>query len=121
MSSYDIADWLISSGKYEGRGKPENVASLVRKILYRYRHSLRIDKEFEKIKQVNRIKRKIDKSPESKKDVYDWENLLRECIEEKVPLVDQSQHSHYTVVWEKKDAENSDRVSTSELSTRDSR
>lgn len=30
-------------------------------------------------------------------------------------LIDQSQHTHYTVVWEKKDAENSDRLRTSEI------
>ena len=29
--------------------------------------------------------------------------------------IDQSQHSHYTVVWEKKDAKDSDRLQTSEL------
>ena len=34
-------------------------------------------------------------------------------------LIDQSQHAHYTVKWEKKDAEHSDRLPTSEVSGRD--
>ena len=76
MSSEEIAEWLILSGKYQGKGKPESVARLVRSILYRYRLLLKIDKEFEEVKQIHRIKRKIKKAPETKKDVYDWECLL---------------------------------------------
>ena len=49
-------------------------------ILYNNKEFVKIDKDWEETKQVNRIKRKIRKSDDSKKDVYDWEKLLSEKI-----------------------------------------
>lgn len=84
-SSEEIAEWIISTGRYGGRGKPENVGNLIRKILYRYRDSLKIDRNYEEVKQKNRICRKIKKKEleESKRDQYDWESLLSDKITKK--------------------------------------
>lgn len=76
MDSHEIAEWMVLTGKYQGNGNLDSVASLVRKILYRYRASLEIDKHYEEVSQIVRIKRRINKSKETRKDVYDWESLL---------------------------------------------
>lgn len=51
-------------------------ATRVYQILYRNRHLVKIDKEWEEVKQVSRIKQRIKKAGLSKKDVLDWEVLL---------------------------------------------
>jgi len=48
----------------------------VEQILYKNRKFVKIDKDWEEVKQINRIRRRIKNSGESKKDVYDWETLL---------------------------------------------
>lgn len=77
-SSYEVADYLIEHGLWVGIR--DNVASLVRKTLYKHRESLIIDKNYERFKQIQRVKRQIEKRPDSTKDVADLEKLLCDIL-----------------------------------------
>lgn len=48
----------------------------IEQIIYKNRAFVKIDKEWEETKQIHRIQRRIKKSQESRKDVFDWETLL---------------------------------------------
>jgi hypothetical protein len=48
----------------------------VQQIIYKNKHLIKFERDYEEIKQVNRIRGHINKKPESKKDVYEWEQLL---------------------------------------------
>jgi len=52
----------------------------VSRILYKNRSVLDIDRNWEEIKQVQRIKRQITKKGDSKKDVLDLEKQLHEIL-----------------------------------------
>jgi hypothetical protein len=58
---------------------------------------LPIDKEYEKKKQVRRIKRQIKEKPTSLKDSLDWEKLLIDSLNDG-KLIDGSTHQHITVI-----------------------
>jgi hypothetical protein len=59
-----------------------------------------IDEEYEKRKRIKRLKVEISNKTRSNKDVADLLEQLRKEIEGDRPLIDQSQHTHYTVIWE---------------------
>lgn len=75
MTSQEVADWLIEHKHYHGVGKRENVASLVRKVIYRNKASLKIDRDYENLKQTIRARRKAENSADSK-TALGWEYLL---------------------------------------------
>jgi len=50
------------------------------RILYKNRDVIKIDKDWEELKQIHRIRRRIGKATVSRKDVYDWEVLLNNKI-----------------------------------------
>ena len=56
-------------------------------IIYKNRHLLKIDIDWEKQKQVSRIKRQIAKKKDSKKDVADLEELLRKILDGDKPII----------------------------------
>jgi len=48
----------------------------IEQIVYKNRAFVKINREFEEVQQINRIKRHLRKAGESKKDALDWESLL---------------------------------------------
>jgi hypothetical protein len=96
-------------------------ASRVEQILSANCVLINTAKDWEKTKRKRLLKRWIKKLGDSRKDPADLLEQLRKEDEGDTVLIDQSQHDHYTVVWEKKNAENSDRVSTSRIPAEDTR
>lgn len=68
------------------------------KILSRNHMFITIDKDWEKKKRIHRLKVAINAAPNTKKDVMDLMEQLRKEIEGDRPLIDQSQHQHFTKV-----------------------
>lgn len=63
-----------------------------------------IDREWEKKKRINWLRRQIaKKGDKTAKDSADLQEQLRKEVEGDKPLVDQSQHSHVTVIIGKHD------------------
>ena len=77
--------------------KVELTPTRVWQILYKNRGFVNIDRDWETIKQIHRIKTQIASRPTTKKDVADLEELLRRILDNK-PLIDQSQHYDYKEV-----------------------
>lgn len=48
----------------------------IQQIVYTNRAFVKINRDFEEVQQINRIKQKIRAAGASKRDVYDWEVLL---------------------------------------------
>lgn len=72
LSLYATDEWSFAD-----IGKKFNItATRVGQIIYKNRHLLKIDRDYENFKQVTRIKKHIKKVPDSKKDPHDWESLL---------------------------------------------
>ena len=55
----------------------------IEQIVYKNRAFVKIDKDFEEVKQINRIKAHINKAGSSKRDAYDWETLLSDKVSAK--------------------------------------
>ena len=68
------------------------------KILSRNRMFISIDKDWEKKKRIHLLKVAVRKAPATKKDVMDLIEQLRKEIEGNNPIIDLSQHQHYTKV-----------------------
>ena len=90
MSSYQIADYLIEHGHW--LGNRNSVASGVRKMLYRRKDYLKIEKDFESFKQFQRVKRHIGEG----KKCIDWEHLLDKILHSNQPIIKQETHLHVT-------------------------
>jgi len=71
--------------------------SRIQQILYDNKHLLSINKTWEQIKQKNRIQSHINRKTDSKRDVLEWEELMRKTISDDTPLVDNSQHTHVNI------------------------
>lgn len=56
----------------------------VNQIVYKNRHLLSIDKNYERIKQFHRVKQRIKtlKEKPTTKDILDWEDKLTDCIQD---------------------------------------
>ena len=74
------------------------VPSTISRIVYKNRHALTIDKQYEKVKRVRWLRAQIRKKKATRKDPAELQEQMRKEIEGDKPLVDQSQH--YTVVWQ---------------------
>lgn len=70
--------------------------SRVQQLIYKNRHLLNLDKDYEKAKRVNWLQRQIKKRSDSKKDSADLVEQLRREIEGDKPTIDQSRHIHIT-------------------------
>jgi hypothetical protein len=77
-----------------------------------------IDRDWEKKKRINRLKREIAKKPVSQKDVADLMEQLRKEIDGERPLIEQ--HSHVTYIWQSGEANNSDSLLPAESPERNS-
>ena len=69
----------------------------IRQILRTNKIFLKVDREFEKAKRINLIRAAIKNSKESTKDRADLIEQLRKEIEGDKPLIDLSQHQHFTI------------------------
>jgi hypothetical protein len=58
-------------------------ASRIQQIIYKNRALVKIDRDWENTKQIQRTLIRIRKAEVSKKDVHDWETLLDSKIESK--------------------------------------
>ena len=95
-TSPEIAQYLLEKNYWHGNA--ESVASLCRKVIYKNRASLKIDKDYEIIKDVLRIEREIDNRPLGKKDKIDLIKAKHEVLNADKPLIDQSQHHTLQIV-----------------------
>jgi predicted DNA-binding protein YlxM (UPF0122 family) len=58
-------------------------ATRVHTIIWRNRELIKVNREWEEVKQLHRIRNHIKKKSESSKDVYDWESLLNSKIDKR--------------------------------------
>lgn len=100
--------------------KYELTEQRILQILIKNRVYKLIDKDWEKTKRINRLRRWIKKRPDTMKDTLEVQQELRKEIEGDKPLIDQS--NHYTTkvyVWET--SENSNPILSTELPEDNSR
>jgi hypothetical protein len=55
----------------------------IQRIVYNNREVVTVNREWENLQQVRRIKRQIKKAKQSKRDVLDWEALLSDKMDTK--------------------------------------
>jgi hypothetical protein len=96
-TSEAIAQYLIDNRIWEG--KLDSVASLCRKIIYKNRAVLKIDAEYEKVKDLLRIEREIESRGLGKKDKVDLIKVKHEILQGNKPIIDNSKHvtNHFNV------------------------
>lgn len=104
---HKIRDGAIMLSWYRDLLKPEQIAEKfnlterrIQQIVRLNSPFLELDEKFEKVERIRRLKIEIKGKNKSNKDVADLLEQLRKEIEGDKPLVDQSKHTHYTVIWE---------------------
>lgn len=99
IRDYDIC-LLYSEGYLPHEIKDLRKSSLtvrrIQQIVYENRDFIKSNKEWEKTKQVARVKKQIRIAKDSKKDVADLEELLRKILDGDKPVFKQEQHLHIT-------------------------
>lgn len=93
--SDEIAEYLIDNNIWPGQ--VHVVARLCRRIIYKHRAALKIDLDYEKIKDIMRIEHEIDSRGFGKKDKIDLIKAKYDIVYAGKPLVDQS-HNHTLVL-----------------------
>ena len=92
---------LIGIGKQFGIS-----ATRIRAILYRNKEFLNSEVKWEKTQRIVWLKRQIKRANVAKKDPADLMQQLRIEIEGDKPLIDNSQHAHFTIEIKTDDANN---------------
>ena len=69
----------------------------VERILYQNRAILILDKQYEKTKRIRWLKKQINLNDKTNHDTADLIEQLRKELEGTAPLIDQSEHKHFTI------------------------